>query len=396
MNRLFYRMRFFLWDQRGVALVVTLAVIALLLAAGIGLSCFVGKQTMEIGRDKDLFQAEQWALSGIHFAMMVLCEDGRNTEIDSIQEPWADAGKMTVAANAVLGEKNKISLSVTDELSKVQVNALVGEFPGRRVNGEQVEILENLFSAVLGSNSNKYPGVDSSIGEEIPSPMALVNALIDWLDSGDDDAITGLSGAEKEYYQNLVPAYLPANGPFLLLDEICHVKGMDCVFLTKQIQAKYGQKRLSDLLTVHGLKSPQSGISRAGLGTESQNVFYPGKININTAPLAVLEALMPRGMENLARDLADFRRETAEKEDVFVNALDKGWYKKVIALSEREQKKLDRNITYESNVFRVESSAREHNARVTLVAFVRRDAQGTAQKEDSRQRICRIIQIQRK
>ncbi len=376
--------------DRGAALVVTLAIVSLLVATGLGVSCLVGRKVMETAYKRDVFQAEQWALSGIHLSMMVLSQDGRNSDTDSVQEIWADSQKMTAAANAALGIHDKITLCVTDELSKVQVNALIREFPGHGANPDQVRMLERLFSRLL-SKAEEFDDM-----KEMPSVVSMINSMTDWLDSGDDDRVTGLSGAEFDYYQRLVPPYLPANGPFDRVEDICNVKGVDCALFSRIFHLekdKDKRQTLEDLLTVHGLSLQRSAYPRFS---------YPGKININTASLPVLEALLPQGMEGMAQDLVAFRKETSENGDVFVNRLDKGWYKKVIALSKKEQKRFDRMITYESHVFRVESSARKNDARVSFVAFVRRNLRPGKKKGFFRQTngtnegICRIMQIQRK
>jgi len=57
-------------------------------------------------------------------------------------------------------------------------------------------------------------------------PSAIINSIKDWLDSGDDDAITGLSGAESAYYQDLDPPYPCRNGPFPHLGELALLKGV--------------------------------------------------------------------------------------------------------------------------------------------------------------------------
>ncbi len=376
--------------DRGAALVVTLAVVSLLVATGLGVSRFVAGKVMETQYQRDVFQAEQWALSGVHLAMMTLEQDAAKTSTDSVQEIWADSRKMSAAANALLGIHDRITLCVTDELSRVQINALIREFPGHDVNPDQVGILEGLFSHILAKAE------EPDAREEMPGPMAMVNALTDWLDSGDDDRITGLSGAESDYYQRLVPPYLPANGPFERIDEICNVKGINCVLFSRILNPekdKFGKHPLEDLITVHGLSLHRSSYPRFS---------YPGKININTAPLPVLQALLPRGMGKLAQELVAFREETSENGYVFVNTLDKGWYKKVIALSEKEQKRFDRIITYESHIFRVESSARKNDARASFVAFVTRNGRPEKKKgfleqpNTANTGICRIMQIQRK
>jgi len=61
---------------------------------------------------------------------------------------------------------------------------------------------------------------------EDATPTAIINSLKDWLDSGDDDAITGLSGAESSYYQSLDIPYPCKNGPVLHVGELALIKGI--------------------------------------------------------------------------------------------------------------------------------------------------------------------------
>jgi general secretion pathway protein K len=56
---------------------------------------------------------------------------------------------------------------------------------------------------------------DQHESQENFEPNTIIDPLKDWLDSGDDEAITGLNGAESEYYQDLVSPYPSVTVRFL-------------------------------------------------------------------------------------------------------------------------------------------------------------------------------------
>lgn len=63
-------------------------------------------------------------------------------------------------------------------------------------------------------------GVDVDVAQEI------VDALLDWVDSNDEEQ---LKGAEKDYYEKLGRLNQPFNRPFYSLDEMRLVRGMELV-----------------------------------------------------------------------------------------------------------------------------------------------------------------------
>ena len=357
---------------------MTLAIVAILLAAALQLKKFTGDSIDAIMVEKNRFQAEQLALSGINLALLILAEDAANSNIDSVQEAWADPDKLSQAVNELGLEKETLTIVITDELSKIQVNALILQFPGNQFNPDQVRIWENFLRFRLSHDKD----MDKT------DPSELINSVKDWLDSGDDDAISGLSGAESDYYLDLDFPYVCANGPFNHIDEFLNVKGVSKDLLKNEIidktddQTQTEETELSDVFTVYGLDTDK---------TKNGGCRYPGRININTACVNVLAALLPEGMENLARDIADFRNLKNEQGDVYLNLLDKGWYKEVIELSEKEGKRFDRAIKYSSNIFKIECTARTNDVSVILVAFLERQ-----KNKESKNWVCRIIQVERK
>ena len=139
---------------------------------------------------------------------------------------------------------------------------------------------------------------------------------------------------------------------------------------------------LSDVLTVYGLDPEKAG---------NGGFRYPGKVNINTAGVDVLAALLPQGMEDLAHELVDFREQKSQEGNIFQNPLDKGWYKKVIELSEKEETQFDRTIRYSTDIFKVECAAQKNDAIVIFVVFLKREKHKSSGKW-----ICRVIQMERK
>jgi general secretion pathway protein K len=363
-------------NEKGVALVVTLAIVAILLAVALQLGKFTGDSVMSTLVDKDQFQADQLALSGINLAGMILVEDASKSNVDTVQEAWSDPDKLSQAVKELKLEKSMLTLKITDELSKIQVNALLLEFPGNQLSLDQSRIWEFFFKLWFLN--------DKSVDKR--DPDEIMNSVKDWMDSRDDDAISGISGAESDYYLGLDPPYVCANGPFNHIDELLNVKGISKGLLKTQIldptDEPVEDMELSDIFTVYGLDSGK---------TEKSGYRYSGRVNINTAGIDVLAVLLPEGMEDFVRDLADYRIQKSEEGDVFVNPLDKGWYKKVINLSEKEQDRLDSVITYSSDTFKVECTAQKNDTKAKLVAFLKRE-----KDKESGKWLYNIIQVERK
>ena len=103
---------------------------------------------------------------------------------------------------------------------------------------------------------------------------------------------------------------------------------------------------------------------------DSNNFTYEGKININTADIPVLAAILPSGNEELAQAIYDYRQETSDSE--YIHDLSSViWYKNVPGLSDIE---IDSNlITTTSDFFRIESVATLHDMKTKITAVVKRE-----------------------
>lgn len=341
-------------DNRGIALLITLSVIVVLVSAGFELNRQLRSSASKAGTRRDMMALEQKIFSGISIAESILIADKEGTEVDSVQEGWADPEIVQQYISGAGFEKGELKVNITDELSRLQINALV-QFPeGKEFNTVQRKLWVRFFDLVISQyeNSEKQSIIPGTL-----EPDMIINPVKDWLDSGDDDSITGLSGAEQGYYQGLDPPYACRNGPFRHISELMRVKNIDAAMFNLLGESA----GLTDFITVNGAASSEKGRSY---------VSFPGKININTAPEPVLAALLPVGQEFLASEIAAYRKETAG--GTFVHELqDEKWYKNVPGMGDVDIE--NDIITLKSDLFRIRSEAFKDGARRAVKVIVRRE-----------------------
>lgn len=363
-------------NQKGMALIATIAVVAILCVVALEAGRLAKQAASGTIAENDMFAAREMAISGIHLAMMILAMDGADNEIDSIQEPWADPEQISLAVAAMGLNPENVSLKISDEMGKLQLNALLKQFPGNDFNDAQVVVLERFLT--LAAPEDKSDGAGSAV--------EIVNALKDWLDSMDDDTITGLTGAESNYYESLDVPYTCANGPLRHISELFLVKGVvDAILSPSYISQGMDesiQADIKDMFTVYGLSEVQN--------SQENRFSFSGTVNINTAPVAVLAALLPEGRDLNAQDLADYRSEKASLGREYIHTLESGWFEDVIALSDDEKKAFEKVITYSSSVFRADCTAKKNGYQVTLRAVIKREKQDMTGKWS-----CRILQMER-
>jgi general secretion pathway protein K len=331
-------------NNRGIALLITVSVTTILVAAVLEYNRRARFTLVSAAAARDTITLTQMAASGVNVAMAMLIKDKADSNADSLQEDWAKESAIDEILTQIPFEDGKLSVKIGDELSKIQVNALV-KFPDHHnINEAQIPLWNRLLT-VLG---------DEKQMENDREPMAIINSVKDWLDSGDDDAVSGLNGAESDYYQDLDPPYACRNAPIPDLSELLLIKGI-------APELFYGSPEkpgISQFLTVYGLAD-----------ASGSTVSYTGRININTAEPPVLAALMPSESEELVQALYEFRQEALSTEEThdFSNP---SWYKEIPGFS---GVRLDPNlITTSSDLFRIESTAVLHDAQMTATAVVQR------------------------
>jgi len=276
--------------------------------------------------------------------MALLAEDRVDTKIDSVQEDWADPDILEELLMPIEFDEASLSVVISDERSRIQVNALVN-LPGHEFNVAQ----EHLWTRLLEFLVNHYEPF-----EEL-EVSTLVSSLKDWIDSGDDDAITGLNGAESDYYMGLDPPYECRNAPMDDLGDLSRIKEFPATLYS----GWEDMPAIQDILTVHGVVPTQDGYT------------FDGKININTADVLVLAAILPDGYESYAQDMADYRLESDD--EGYINDLSSlTWYKEISGL---EDVTIDADlITNASDLFRITATASLDGASLTTVSVVRREA----------------------
>jgi general secretion pathway protein K len=332
-------------NERGIALLVTLAVTAILIVTSLEMNRRMRASVFSAAATRDRITLLQMASAGTHAAKAILVQDKNNSDSDSLQEDWADPDKISAVLQDMPLKEGTVKVTISDELGKIQANSLV-KFPeGRDFNELQRLLWDRFLTNFTAGNEDL----------EETEPETIINSLKDWLDTGDDEAITGLSGAESDYYRDLDPPYACRNGPLTHIGELALVNGMKPKLYGGSEQAP----GISKYITVRGMTA-----------ASGSSFTFEGKININTADLPVLEALLPPGEEGLAEAIYEYRREVSD--DVYIHDLAKpDWYKNVPGLSDV---KIDPDlITTSSDIFRIESVAELNEMKMTIIAMIKRE-----------------------
>lgn len=318
--------------QRGVAVVMALS--AVLLVTTIALELHLNERANLIGAAvyRDQQTLDQMVRSAVELATAVLIKDRIDSETDSLQENWADEQFLAALLAEIPFEQGTLELKIVDEMSKIQINSLVA-FP---IKNQFNEAQRRLWERFADHFLNMIETLDERPETDVAT---IINSIKDWIDSGDDDAITGLSGAESDYYESLDPPYSCKNGPLDHLSELRLIKG-----ITPEIYAGMDETAgMEAYVTVHG-----------AVKADGTKFKYPGKININTAELPVLMALLPPESAQFANLMIEYREATSGS--VFTNDLTRAdWYRNIPGLGTTTLNQ--ELITLSSDVFRITATA---------------------------------------
>jgi general secretion pathway protein K len=247
-------------DNRGMALLVVLVVVALLtaLVTDLAFSTLVDMRLTETFRDTT--RAYYLAKGGINAGRMILQMDRNN--YDGLNELWSQGVNNFPVGDAF------VTVNITDMDGKLGINALVtGDSP----NALMVSRFYRLFVVL---------GFESQIAADLTAN------LIDWLDTGNapctaihpEGSTIATAGAESNYYQELPQPYPIKNGPLDTLDELALVKGFTPDVL----------RRVLPYVGLHDTTA----------------------VNINTASAPVLMSLDPSIDDSVAETLIKYRKQT--------------------------------------------------------------------------------------
>jgi len=244
--------------ERGVALVLALVFVVLLAAIITEFAYTMQVDATLISRNTSESEAYLAARSAIALSESVLAADliigedeARQSDTgvyDSLDEPWASATPV-LKYNDVM-----VAIQITDEYGKINLNALIYEDQ----TGVEVEY-RPLVEAVHFVFEERSPDADP------------VDAILDWLDSDDSPRPNGY---ERDYYEKLDPPIVCKNGPMDSLAELLLIPGVsqDIYFAEFEEKLDPPLAPLGEIFTVHG--HPE------------------GRINLNTAPGDVLDAVL--------------------------------------------------------------------------------------------------------
>lgn len=230
-------------------------------------------------------QALRIARSGVEGAIGILKMD--DPSYDSPKDRWG----MSFPSLA-LGEgatQGVLSVTIADEDGKIPVNRLIKDTTGASDSADRSSLQDAGQPAkkteVKTPDQKKTDGLTAidSVDTEVEAHLRnlitrlggnpeIVNALIDWLDA--DDETSGNEGAENDYYKSR--GYQSKNGPLDSLDELLSLKGFD--------RELVDDRKLKDYLTV----APTDG-----------------RINVNTAPLEVLQVVLGTKTAGLVQPLTE-------------------------------------------------------------------------------------------
>ncbi len=346
-------------NKRGMAILITLTIIALLIVTTLELNRQARSAVLSAATTRDRITLSEITSSAVNLAMAMLVKDKEVSTIDSVQEDWADTEKIKELLNDVAFEEGSLTLSISDELGRIQVNALVKYPDVQNFNQPQRSLMDRFLRLALSSNETT---------EDIDPATTILNSMKDWLDSGDDDAITGLSGAESDYYEDLDPPYRCKNGMITHLSELILIKGI----IPEVYYGSEDTPGISKYVTVNG-------ITDGGGNTAT----FTGKININTAELPVLTALLPEENQDLAQAIFDYRLEKSGS--VYTHDLSrKTWYKQVPGAG--DIKINPELITTRSDIFKIETSAMLHDMKMSVTVVVHR-----LKEPESGKFFCRVL-----
>ncbi len=258
--------------QKGAISIIALWILAILAILATGFAYRMSLELKLSGYQLERLKATYLARAGINRAIYELERD-TTLNCDALNEPWSNNPE--AFREVLVGDGTyTVSYPWTESKKKDRYGLIDEE---RRININQASPhreLKRLFSLIA-------EGISSPIDAD-----ELAACVKDWRDP--DSTESEPNGAEETYYQSLENPYHCKNGSFQTIEELLLVKGV-----TPEIFSN-----LQDLITVYG----------------------DGKVNINTAPGEVLEAL---GLKEELRDkILWFRR----GEDGLLGTEDDGFF----------------------------------------------------------------------
>lgn len=250
-------------DERGVALLLALLVLALLVALILEFDGEARREYRDAAAFRDNFKAQTLTRAAVQAARAVLQQDflkdkRAGESYDAPTDLWAMPIK-----NYAIGD-GFLSAQIEDERSKLNLNDLAAAAGDELQKRTKIQRFKRLFELLQLSPD-------------------LVDALVDWVDQ---DENSEPAGAESLYYQSQRPPYRAANAPLQGLGDVRLIKGFT--------------PEIVDLLSRYVTVFPAEG---------------GALVNLNTADPLVIQALDPAITPTIATEIAQ-GRPYKKKEDL--------------------------------------------------------------------------------
>jgi len=318
-------------DERGMALLLVVAVIGVL---SVALLAFNKRTESAMGRAyyfQDQVQLQALAESGIAIGLALLHRDRIEGEYDTLVEPWSLIGDRELGG--LFGEGD-LRVGIADLSGRLPINRLAP------LGTADALVDSEAFRRVL---FRLLAGGEFAVADESEARV-VVDSLTDWLD-GNDDPLP--YGAENSYYLGLERPRPARNGPVEFLEELLQVRG-----ITEEVLYGTDEKKgLAEYITIYG----------------------NGRININTAPALLLQALAPGISEEDVNIIDEFRR----NEDSAPLLTTAEWYRSVVGWP-RDVVIAPSLIGSQSSFFEIESTARYRTRTLKMTARLGRSAEEMA------------------
>ncbi len=267
---------------RGFALIIVLTIIFVLaiLAGGFAYSMKVESRLAANAHNES--ELEWMGRSGVELAKYVLDQSARlGARYTALNQIWAGGPGDGPETNSPLAGLNLRAWPLGDGLISVEIVDLE-----RKLNLNRIASLPPM----QGGGQDLFQRALALMGVDAADAATVVDSILDWRDPDD---VPRLSGAESDYYLGQDPPYYAKNGPLDDLGELLLVHGT-----TPEIY--WGPRAAAHRAAVVGPARPgRDRGPRAALPASYPvgladlfTVLSSGAVNINTAPLPVLQVAL--------------------------------------------------------------------------------------------------------
>ncbi len=251
-----------LWQEEdGVALLVTLIIVTLVAIVVLDLHYLIRVEVHSAANFRDEVKAYYLAKSGVTLV-------GELLQRDLPEQAELKRRLLAGVPQTLPFGEDAVTVRVVDEQGKINLNALVPApataAPVQRQAGAQA-----------AGPPRTWIDITQDLLQRLRLDPTIVGAVVDWIDA--DDIPTGSGGAESNYYRSLAKPYVARNAPMETIGELRLIRG-----ITEEVLRTLGAKR------VGGLVDPATN---AYLTVVPMAQGGQWQVNLNTAPLALLQSL---------------------------------------------------------------------------------------------------------